>query len=249
MLLVNWCSVQLLYRVMSLYIALYSELVCICVSFRTEVLWKRAITSAFCDTYDISALRCPLFFHDKIQCLHFKTATYSLKLLWTINNWSLNACFPYSTLRATRCAKSLVVRVEKMLPDKFLFVEKRNHKQSRYKLLFTHKKPAPLHYEIKRPKLLQNLFKPIPKEVQCTSQVKDYSQFWEVAQVTKHFRWQAANSIVRQIPIWTKWQREACLTSFSKYYWYCSQYKQEQKSIIYSICVVCFHACLPAKRT
>ena len=30
----------------------------------------------------------------------------------------------YSTLRATRCVKSPMDRVEKMLPDKFLFVEK-----------------------------------------------------------------------------------------------------------------------------
>ena len=39
----------------------------------------------------------------------------------------VHACvLPYSTLRATRCVKSPTVSVEKMLPVKFLFVEKKN---------------------------------------------------------------------------------------------------------------------------
>ncbi len=37
----------------------------------------------------------------------------------------MKVCLPYSTLRATRCVKSPTVSVEKMLPDKFLFAEKR----------------------------------------------------------------------------------------------------------------------------
>ena len=37
---------------------------------------------------------------------------------------------PYSTLSATRCVKSPTVRVEKMFPDKFLFVEKKRQQVS-----------------------------------------------------------------------------------------------------------------------
>lgn len=107
------------------------------------------------------------------------------------------AYFPYSTLRATRCVKSPTVRVEKMLLDKFLFLFKKgDRKRDKMSKLCLLKTPYCI---LVGPFKTQRKSSRKQKAVPCFH-LEDFSQFWEVAQIEKHFRGETANPVIGQVP-------------------------------------------------
>lgn len=98
-----------------------------------------------------------------------------------------------------------MVRVEKMFPDKFLFVGKTHrekqitpHIQKGFTTVFFFSYITEAISNISSTDLVNTKH----KEMQDMFPILgDYSQFREVTQIEKHFRGKAANPVVGQIPI------------------------------------------------